>query len=57
MAYNGFESKDAFHAHLQAEWTNIMSTPEGRERHNAVYGLGTQSHAGCDHAYSYCAVI
>jgi len=56
MPYNGFESQDAFHAWMQAEWKKRLSTPEGRERHNADYGPGTRSHAGCDHAYAYCAV-
>lgn len=52
--YNGYPSQDAFHEAMQAAWTERLSTPEGRARHEADYGPGTRSHAACDHANAYC---
>lgn len=52
--YNGYESIEAFHAAMQAEWDRRLSTPEGRAEHARHYGPGTTSHAACDHAYGYC---
>lgn len=54
--YNGYADQDAFHAAMQAEWARRLSTEEGRAEHARTYGPGTRSHAGCDHAYGYCAL-
>lgn len=54
MSYNGYPTQDAFHAAMQAAWRERLSTPEGRERHARDYGIGSISHAGCDHANNYC---
>ena len=51
MPYNGFESRDAFHEWMRAEWAKRLDTPEKREAHNRDYSSG---HAGCDHANNYC---
>lgn len=54
--YNGYESQDAFHAAMREAWRERLSTPEGRDKHNADYGFGSRSHAGCDHYYGICGV-
>lgn len=52
--YNGYPTQDAFHEAMVEAWKVILSTPEGRERHERDYGPGSTSHAACDHSASYC---
>ena len=54
--YNGYPSQEAFHASMLLAWKKRLSTDEGRARHNADYGPGSRSHAGCDHPAGYCNI-
>lgn len=56
MSYNGYPTQADFHAAMRDGWKRILSTPEGRARHQRDYGIGSRSHASCDHLELICNV-